>query len=98
MSFEFQNMLFDTKRQMLAAIAESWILGQDAVTADTVRQTFGEASTFDITAECIDEWELDQSPFDYEDSMSHMAAHGYTFKDLQAALQELRDNPERVEQ
>jgi hypothetical protein len=88
-SYEFQSMLYRNEREMLDAIAESWITADGANDAEFVADYLDINSDGEIAAECIEEWGLGVVEYG-SDRPSHMTEHGYDADNLADAIARYR--------
>ena len=101
--YKFGSMLYDTRADMLAAIAYDWASSGSYDSA--VRESLAHFTDAELARDCIEAWELDQDidcgSYDAAGELaldpSHMAHHGYTEVDLAEAFTDLRTRIARVE-
>lgn len=92
--YEFQGALYRCEREMLDAIAETWLSAGGANSAETQREFLKTVSTDKLADECIEAWGLADDRYivaDYDDEgsevrQSHMEFNDYTAADLESAF------------
>jgi len=93
MENQFGNLLYRSQRQMLDAIAESWLSADGNNTDADQRRFLDTTSAAELAAECIDGWGLNRAVGggDSDDeNPPHMDQQDYTAGDLAAAFGRLR--------
>ena len=92
-SYQFAGSLYRTQSDMLDAIAHAWVTSNGNASFDDVVNILANASDEDLTAECIEQLELNtpSDPHD-PDSLSHIFEHGYEPRDLKRAFAGFRED------
>ena len=100
MNYEWNNTLFNTAKDMLAAMFESWITACGENTKADVLEAFEEKSDEELAAEFIEIWELNQpqerktyswkDEDDEEENLSFMEKHNFTEEDVVSVVARIR--------
>ena len=80
MSWTFQGIAYQTKRDYYAAIAHEWLSAGGLNSRQFVRETFAETSDDELAHEVIEGWSLDgeQPPFERDGLMRAFADYRKT--------------------
>jgi hypothetical protein len=80
MSWTFQGITYQTKRDYYAAIAREWLSGGGLNDRRFIRMTFAETSDDELADEVIEGWSLDgeQPPFERDGLTQAFAEYRHT--------------------
>lgn len=80
MSYQFQSSLYNTKNQMVKAIAETWITANGMNSEEEVKEILANQRSLELAFKAIADWGL----------RDHMNQYGYTSEELAEAIENLK--------
>lgn len=89
MAYEFQNMLFRTKDEMLLALVTEWLSAGGANSREDMRECLSDMTDDEWATELIESWGLDQPN---GDENTWMEKRDVTSFDITATFVRLRQN------